>query len=475
MHHLRGAILARFAAALLALLAVLMAAAPVAAQEDAAWREQTTRYFSILYTPGDEVEAGRYAAWVDTIYDDLAIALSFRSAPPLTLRLYPTSEAYYQVNPAARNVPGVVAHADFRNRELVVIVERTRQQSEEEVRNNVRHELTHIIAGDMSENRLNTGFQEGLAQYMERPSDELERRIAALRDARDRGLLLPWRAFDQRDLIYGAPQVSYPQTLAVVAFLIERNGFATFREFLVATSRSSGYESALERAYGVSAAVLEAAWLDWLPTYIDGGYRRSAFVAYDLGYARGLIADGSYAAAAAELRQALEWLQKQTTTQPAEVIAEAEVLLARSEDGLRAGQLAESAREAIEQADYARAGELVAGARALYGAIGDERQAEVLAIYADRAERGMRATGDLAAADELARGLRYPQARVAADSAAREFAALGDDVRRDNALVLRDTLDQRQRLLGLALLLTGAAGVVFSLVTRAFGRPDEAW
>ncbi|HMQ31639.1 MAG TPA: hypothetical protein PKD53_12995 [Chloroflexaceae bacterium] len=476
MHRLTTHRLARLAAAsLLALLVALAFVAPAAAQGGAEWLERPTAHFTIAHAPGGEAEAERYAAWVDEIYEEIAAALSYRTATPLVLRLFPTSEDYYQLNPAARNVPGVVAHADFRRRELVVIVERTRQQSEEEVRNNVRHELTHIVAGDLSESRLNTGFQEGVAQYMERPAGELERRVAALRDARDRGRLLPWRAFDDRDQIYAAPEVSYPQTLSVVAFLVEREGFARLREFLAVSARSSGYSSALERAYGVSAAVLETEWRDWLPSYLDGGYRRSALTVYDLGFARGLVEQGSYAAAAEELGQAIEWLRRQAATQPPEVLAEAEALLARSEAGMRAEQLAESARQALERADYMRAGELVAGARALYGQLDDATQAEVLAIYEGRAERGLRATGRLAEADALARAMRYPQARAAADVAAREFAALGDEARRDNALSLRSALDQRQRLLGLALLLAGGAGVIFSLVGRAFARPTEIW
>ncbi|NTU78719.1 MAG: hypothetical protein HGA45_04850 [Chloroflexales bacterium] len=463
------------AALLIALSCALVLATPARAQGGLVWRERATDKFTILYAPGSEAEAERYATWVDEIYEEIATALGFRTEPPLTLRLYPTGEDYYQVNPAARNVPGVVAHADFRRRELVVIVERTLQQSEEEVRNNIRHELTHIVAADLSANRLNTGFQEGVAQYMEHPSGELERRVAALRQARDLGRLLPWSAFDSRDQIYGSPEVSYPQSLAMVAFLVERGGFASLREFLAVSARSSGYRSALERTYGASPSALEAEWLDWLPTYLDGGYRRSALTIYDLGFARGLVEQGSYAAAAEELRQALTWLRKQAETQPPEVLAEAEALLERSEDGMRAEQLAESARQALERADYERASRLIADARDLYAKLDDTRQTEVLTLYEERAARGMRATGRLAEADALAQSLRYPQARSAADAAAREFAALGDEIRRDNALHLRATLDQRQRFLGLALLLLGAAGAVFSLVGRFFARPTEAW
>jgi hypothetical protein len=456
-------------------LSLFVAPGAASAQGGVEWRERQTAAFTILHAPENGAEAERYAGFVDTIYEDLATVFSFRTATPLTLRLFPTGEDYYLVNPAARNVPGVVAHADFRRRELVVIVERTLQQTEEEVQNNVRHELAHIIAADLSGNRLNTGFQEGVAQYMERPSGEIERRVQALRAIREQGQLLPWSAFDDRAQVYAAPEVSYPQSLSVVAFLVDRAGFAQLREFLVLTARSSGYRSALERAYGESPAALEAAWLDWLSGYLDGGYRQSALEAYDLGYARELVAGGNYAAAEQELQQAMEWLERQEGTQPPEVLDEAAALLRRSEDGMRAEELAESARVALEEADYDRAQELIAGARTVYERLGDARQDAVLAVYAERAARGLEASARLAQADALARGLRYPQARAAADIAAAEFAALGDEARRANALDLRATMDQRQRLLGLALLVLGLIGVGLSLFGRVFSRPTEAW
>lgn len=466
----------RLAALLLALVAALLVAPGVSlAQGDIEWRERATTNFAILHAAGAEAEAERYAAFIDQVYEEIATVFSFRTATPLTLRLYPTGEDYYKVNPAARNVPGVVAHADFRLRELVVIVERTLPQTEVELQNNVRHELTHIVAGDLSGNRLNTGFQEGVAQYLELPSDELERRIQALRLAREQGRLLPWSAFDDRNSIYSAPEVSYPQALSVVAFLVDRDGFAQLRELLAVTARSSGYRSALERVYGASPAELEREWLDWLPGYLAGGYRRNALETYDLGYAEELIDGGNYAAAQDELARALEWLRKQEGTAAADGLGEAEALLARSEDGMRGERMAEGARSALEQADYAQALEFVAAARTVYARIGDERQEPALAVYEQRALRGIEATEQLAEADSLARQLRYPQARAAADAAAAEFAVLGDNLRRDNALSLRATLDERQRLLGLALVALGGVGVCASLLGQLFRKPVEAW
>ncbi|NTV62243.1 MAG: hypothetical protein HGA65_01730 [Oscillochloris sp.] len=439
------------------------------------WNERPTSTFSILYTAGEEAEAERYAGFIDTIYDEIATAFSYRPSPPLTLRLYPTSDSYYQANPGARNVPGIIAHADFRRREVVVIVERTLQQSDEEVRNNIRHELTHIVASDLSDGRLNTGFQEGIAQYMERPSADLDLRIAALSQASDQGRLLPWSALDNRDTIYSNPEVSYPQTLAIVAFLVDQNGFATLRQFLSASAQSSGYRIALEQTYGASVSTLEAEWQAWLPSYLAGGYRSNALDRYDISYARTLVEQGDYATAMQELTQAIDWIARHSDTQPGEVSTEAIQLKERADDGLRATQLAEHARSALVEGDYERTQQLVEQARIIFARIEDTRQDSVLATYAERAARGLAASADLAQADALARRLRLPQARASAELAAQEFAALGDQLRLANALELRRTLNSRQRMLGAVLLVAGFAGVLLSLIGRFLQPPSEHW
>jgi hypothetical protein len=461
-----------------AILAVLFATltlwAPAAAQSTA-WLERPGNTFTILYVAGYEAEAERYAGFVDAIYEEVATVFSHRTATPLTLRLFPTNEAYYRVNPQARAVPGVVAHADFRRRELVVIIEQTLQQTDVEVQNNVRHELTHIVAGDLSEGRLNAGFQEGVAQYLEAPAGELERKIGALRQASDQGLLLPWSAFDERDQIYSRPEIGYPQTLSVVAFLVEREGFGKLREFLTTSARSSGYRSALERTYGVSATRLEEEWANWLPTYLDGGYRRNALASYDLSFPRQLVREGRYTEAKTELEQAMSWLEQNQATQPADSLSQARALYEQSLDGVRAERLAEATRLALEQGEYAQAQQSLALARDLYAALGDTRQDAVLQAYSERIARGELASQQLIAADKLAQGLQYPQARAAADAAASEFAALGDRLRLDNALAIRRTLDERQRWLGAALLGIGLLGIVGSALGQWRQRQPEVW
>lgn len=453
------------------LLALLIVPGYVQAQATD-WREQRTARFAILYVEGNQDSAAFYAGFVDTIYDEIAAIFGHAVAVPVRLRLYPTLERYYDVNPLARNLPGVVAHADFRRNEVVVIVPQTRSQTPDEIQNNIRHELTHIVASELSENRLNVNFQEGLAQYIERPSRELDVRMALLRQVVDAGRLARWSDLDDRDAFYGNAEISYPQSLSIVAFLVERYSFARLRDFLTISARSSGYRSALERTYNVSPETLEQEWRTWLPGYLAGGYRHTALAAYDLSRAESLVRDGNYDEAEKELAMVIEWLRRNDRL---EALRQAEALLDRVEIGRRADLLATDARLALAGGEYARATTLIAQARQAYGELDDPRQQAVLAEYAERATRGQQAEQALRDARSLAESWRYPQARALADLAANEFNALGAAARADEARSLRTFMDQRQTLAGAVLLLLGIGGVLLSAVRRLTVREAEAW
>jgi len=458
---------------LLAILTLVLLLVPgLAAAQESDWRERPTEHFDILYIDGDQATSERYAGFIDAIYDEVSAIFGHRTATPITLRLYPTLARYQDANPLARGLAGIVAHADFRRHELVVVLPQTAAQTPEEVKNNIRHELTHLVAAELSDDRLNVGFQEGLAQYIERPAPELETRIKLLQRAVDQDRLLAWSDLDDRDTVYQNPDVSYPESLSVAAFLVERSTFAKMREFLTISARSSGYRSALERTYAATPDALERAWRAWLPSYLAGGYKRNVLTAYDLTGAEALLRQGRYADAKTELQTAIEWLR---TTEQSDVLQQAEELLTRGVAGLRAEALAGAARAALEAGDYDRAAETVLQAQHAYADLGDTRQSAVLAAYAQRVERGKAARVSLEQALELARSLRYPQARVIADQAAAAYLSLNDRTRAEQALALRAFLDQRQTLLGAALLLLGLAGAGASVVRRLTVRETEAW
>lgn len=460
----------RYVALLIACVLAALLAPPGAHAQESEWRELRTERFAILFAPGDAATAEQYAGFVDAIYDEVTAIFGHATAVPVVLRLYPTLESYQQINPLARGMPGIVAHADHRRHEVVVVLPQTARQTDEEVRNNVRHELTHIVIAELSDGRLNVGFHEGLAQYAERPAPELEQRVALLRRAVERDMLLPWSDLDSRDTVYRSPDISYPQALSMVAFLVERYSFAKLRDLLTVTARSSGYRSALERTYSQSPDELEQQWRAWLPSYLEGGYLRNALAAYDLSPAEALLAQGRYAEAQAELTAAIEWLR---TTDQRTVLDQAEALLARSERGLAADRLAGDARTALAEADYERAAGLVDQAEQAYAELGDTRQGAVLAAYRARIAQGRAAAGVLAQAQAWAHALRYPQARAAADQAASAYLALGDRTGAEQALALRAFLDQRQSWLGAALLALGLTGVAASTARRLLAPARE--
>jgi hypothetical protein len=461
----------RGALGLLLLALICFRPAPAAAQQEQ-WIERTTAYFTILYTSGHEGTAQTYADFVDSVYDEMSTLFEHRTATPLTLRLYPTFESYYAVNPLARNMQGVVAHADFRKRELAVVLPQTENQNPEQVRNNIRHELTHIIASELSDNQLNTGFQEGIAQYMELPTTETERKMQLLAHDHANNALLRWSDFEDREAIYGSPEQGYPQSLATVTFLIESYGFDQFRTFLVNSASSSGYRTALQQTYGVSSSELEDQWRAWIPTYLDGSFINNTGASFALTYPRRLMEAGNYARANEELKKAVDFLRE---TPQQDKLAEAEALLAASRTGQQAEQLATEAYIALQNTDYEQARSLIEQARLRYVSIGDTRQEPVLEEWAIRAERGLIAHQQLDQASADAAAFRLPDAQTRADAAVVELQRLGDEERLDEALELRESVYGIQRIVGLVLIGVGILGVIASIWWRVPTRKPEAW
>ncbi|MEW5961752.1 MAG: hypothetical protein AB1801_28875, partial [Chloroflexota bacterium] len=331
------------------------------------WRELPTGKFLIVYAervepleavaPPIECDCGieqaqQYAAFVDDIYADLATVFEVELATPINLRLFPTEESYYEVNPLAEALTGVVAHALNSREEIAIALPRTKSLTEVELVNNVRHELTHLFASYLSDGKLTAGFQEGIAQYLEKPAGPSAPEPVLLQQAFDQDRLLTWAELDEARQVYRDPQVAYPQTLSVVSFLVDRYGFPVFVDFLRASARQPGYRSALEKAYGKPADELEAEWLAYLPEYFDGRWQINALYAYDLSRVTQLVVQGAYTSAETELTDIIALIE---STDQQETLTTAEALLAQAHQGQAAAALADAARQALHAGDYTRA------------------------------------------------------------------------------------------------------------------------
>lgn len=424
------------------LLLVFWLALPLAqpATAQATWLERRTTNFAILYPEGSEAEAERYAQFVDGVYDEISAIFGYRAPTPVPLRIYPTMDLYVQVNPLAGQVSGVVAHAHTGRREISIALPQTVNQSPEQIVNNVRHETAHIFAADLSGGRLTTGFQEGVAQYVERPTAELDAKMQLMRKVIDAGRLLSWSHLNLPGVAYEDPQVAYPESYTIVAFLVRRDGFATLRRFIEEIKSSSGYRGALEAAYNTGADQLEAEWRTQLDTFVNGDYKQRAAVGFDLSHAESLLAAGEFERAIVELEAGLATLQQAGDV---EVAARAEQLLRLATGSRELRDLVASARAKLEAGDYDGARQAATEGYDRAGRLQLADQMAVMDEYARLADQGSAAQSRLRQAHGALQTLHVDQARQGLTDAYRTFTRLGDEA---NAALALTSLLQIQRV-----------------------------
>ncbi len=424
------------------------------------WLERQTTYIAVLYPAGSEAEAARYAGFVDALYEETTAQLGYQPAPPLTLRIYPTMDVYRQVNPLAESIEGIVAHAHTGRREISIAVPQTVGLSDEEIRNNVRHELTHIIAAELSGGQLSVMWQEGIAQYVERPAPQLEWKSRLLRQAVDARTVLSWRQLDAPDVMYRNPALGYPQSWSIVSFLIQRDGMPTFVQFLEAMQTASGYSTALQQTYGVSADTLETEWRAQLDAWIDGGWRIQTTPALDRTSIQQALDAGRYAEAQTAAAAALAGGNDPALATLRDLAAQ----------GVEADAAFAAARVALLAGDYRIAASETERARGLFSSLNRPDLTPLLDEYANRAREGQRAYALLEIARTDLRSLRLSAGRRNVEQAAIIFATLGDQQGRAAAQTLLDTLNNRVRLAGVGLLVLVVLGLAWNIDRRRSAR-----
>ncbi len=444
------------------------------------WQELRTEYFIIVYAanidysnstevmPATPCECGiaqaqLYAAFIDNVYLDLFSVFNVELEIPINLQLFPTNESYYEINPLAEQIPGVVAHALNNREEIAIALPRMKELPEDEVFNNIRHELTHFFASFLSDSKLNPGFQEGIAQYLEKPTALAKYNPAILEIAYNEGTLLPWSDLSNAEQVLANPDIGYPQALSLVAFLIDRYGFATFIEFIKASSTEPGYRSALELAYKKSADELETEWLNYLPEYFAGRWQINSIYAYDLSRVTDLVERGAYSDAETELIEVISLLE---STDQTETLAQAEILLARSHQGQAVGILADETRQALTADDYALTIDKAYAAIATYQNLGYEDRIPELQDYIQRAELGQIALLQLDEGQNLLTSFRFPEADQQIYEATVILQSLNNQTAAQRGEDLLIESKFRQRLLAYAMLAIGAILLIFNGIRR---------
>jgi hypothetical protein len=455
-----------------------LAQGPVRDADAIDWQELRTEKFIIVYA--DRVsglanldcscgvdEAERYAEFSDQIYDDLVAIFEVEIKTPINLRLFPTEESYYEVNPLARQLTGVIAHALNSRDEIAIALPRTTNLTEEEIVNNIRHELTHFFASYLSDGKLKAGFQEGIAQYLEKPTDRANYDPAILEQAFEAGRLLAWSELDQAESVYSDPQVAYPQSLSLVSFLVDRYGFPTFIKFLKASGTEPGFRSAMQTAYGKSADELEQEWLAYLPEYFAGRWQINALYAYDLSRVTELVNKAAYTDAATELAEIVSLLE---TTNQTETLAKAEALLARAHQGQTAGALADEARQALQNGNYPLTLEKGNAAINTYEALGYHQRIPEIQVYIHRAELGQKALDQLGQGEHLLASFRFLEAETELQQATVMLQSLGNQTGAEQGQALLLKSAWQQSLLAYLLLAIGVTILIFNGLRRLINR-----
>jgi hypothetical protein len=312
------------------------------------------------------------------------------------------------------------------------------------------------------------GFQEGIAAYLVRPEGQRAEGVASLREAWRRDALFSWSDLAGPGSEYLDPPVSYPQSLSIVYFLVARDGFPAVRDFVGAVAVEESWREAMESAFQTSVDDLEDEWREWLPSFLDGGWRVHALYTDDLSSARAMLERGDHAGAIAQLSSALTFL---TREDPA-LAAEARELLARAETAGKARASLLEAQRLLSAADYGSAAVAAEEAQSELDSVGDAEAATAAALL-QRAKMGMAAQNELEHAMSLP-PWRVAEARVSANEAAAKFARLGNDIAADRARQVRADLDRRQAPVGWGLLGAGAVLLAWNLRRRGRDRREEA-
>ena len=414
---------------------------PVQAQEH--WIEVNTPRFQVEGVDQHTAQASWYAAFVEQVHDELSDLLSTSLDRTIRVRLYPTEEAYVAANPAAASSRGILAHAHPSGDEIGLALVRLEQLPGPSRVAAFRHELTHMLLDIRSNRRLPIGFQEGIAQYMEQDPTTDSDSVEGMRRAYSAGRLMSWTDLNRPTLFMQQPNVAYPESHSMVAFLVEKHGVSGINRLLDAVGQGQSLESAMQSAYGLSSDDLEKDWQGSIPQVIRSGLPRNVLDDGSLRPAQQAAAEQRWTDAAGLARVAEQfWTQVGNAQHATEArtladLAESVAIFRRSQD---------DAQQQFDQGRYREAIEVASMGLGKLPASADPAYRDQLQALINRAESGLQGQESLAEANELMGSYRIIDAQRLAGVAEQQLALAGDDARSFEARELRLRAQQIQQL-----------------------------
>jgi hypothetical protein len=474
------------AALLLTALAVLQPepgrAAPPSQGTSAGWLSADTTTFRVHVQSDDPAAAASFAVahggTLEQAFTELGILFGVDApAERIPIFAYAAREEYdaavlANVRPEIAQIEVI---ADPSRSDISLFLPSFEKLSPIQAENQLRHAVSHIATGIASQGKVPWGFDEGIAQYVERPVNEQMARTASLvQAANQRGNLPSW--FDMnRPNAFVDPTLAAAQSYAAIAFLIDRYELPALRQFLVELRTASTWNEALRLAYGRDPKDVEEQWQENLPRWTSEDWRRNLVAAFDLEPAKALLAQAKYVAAKAALEPPLTLFRQIDAPEQLELVKS---MIGQCDIGIQAESLMTQVQQALEAHTYDRAVNLLAQAKLQYAQLPEAQQPiEMIATYEKLAADGLQASAQLDEAGRLSQSWRnFPEARRAARAAGTTFAAIGDQAGVVEAQAILDELDKDQRRI---VLLLGALAVLtlvwLALWLWARGPAELSW
>jgi hypothetical protein len=311
-------------------------------------------------------------------------------------------------------------------------VERLRQVEPAIARESFRHEMTHIVAAELSNQQLTIGFHEGLAQYNELSTRRAQESAQLLRNAQSSGAeLLSWTDLNSRETFMERPDLGYPQAYSVMAFLAERYGMGTFGQFVAEIRAGEPWQRVFQLTYGKRLNEMEYEYREsFLPEFLRDGWQENVLTAYDLSPGLAYYEAGHFAEARAHFERSEELYRDLGRTERADAAA---AYLANAIRAEEATAVAGAARKSLEAYEYEAARDQAAEAVATFDELKLQSQSEIAAETQRLAERGLLAVAQLDSAEARLDKFDLPGARAEARAASEAFGELGDAERAETA------------------------------------------
>lgn len=404
--------------------------------------------------------AGAYGDKLTTGLDELLLFLNVKTvAQPIEIDVYSDIDAYQQMVAGAGRIDldGQIAFADPEHAVIALPIDSFSSLTAQDAENQLRHALSHVVAGWATDFKIPRGFDEGMAQYAERPNLPVQARLAALvQSASQNGKLSTWSNLN-RATPMDDDDIVRAQSYSMVAYLIKHQGLPDFWSFLTKLKTAESWRAAMNAAFTPTTSdQLERQWKEDIPAWAAGDWRWNLMTGFDLSQAHAQLERGNFEGATSALEISEQLLRDVDDPERAAEVTDLQ-------NQARIGDLAETkmaeAQQALEQFVYDRAAAAVAQAEEQYAQLPPEvRPDEQIAIYKDMAAKGMAATNELEIAHiQSGNWADYADTRASALSAGEDFAALGDAEKRDDADQLVSAMDQEQLRI---VLLLGALAVL---------------